>query len=360
MIWRKEGFTHLGGGVVSLTAYLELHGFGDPFYSEFTDYLVEFLDVSGNVINSQVVKTAWTLQPVDTSHLFMTSVFDGYVIDHTPVEVVGQLHNINANSLTVNGNDVVIADDWSIEIDLVEGDNLIEARAEDVDGTVYTKSVNVILAPPKRFDVTENMSNRFLEMVIFQLEPTAPVYDVNERGDGYWINFTDPSSVSTSSVYNRGNSTPIYYNSRVRPTISTTTVNDPDDYGIWELKVHVRGWAVVPERNRNFTWWINLLHPSLDTGPTIAPTSHTDGETVTTDTVSYTVEVTNDPFATVEINGVPVDPTYDRRVINQFTEVRIDVEYTTDLTLVPGTNNISVRAISDNGTETTSNFTLIR
>ena len=141
------------------------------------------------------------------------------------------------------------------------------------------------------------------------------------------------------------------------PKFAAASTTPEVGYGVWEYQIRLRGNS--PTRTRYFLFWMNLLEPSLATGPDIAPSSHADGEVVNSDTVSYTVTVPNDPFAVVEINGQPVQPSYSRRTVN-FDETRVDVEYTTELALVPGVNSITVTARSDNGTESSVGYSLER
>ncbi len=357
-----EGMYELVPGVdivdensVSVRMDIEFHGSDSAVDRGI--WFIDFLDASGSVIHTERVDWNWTFIDVTEPSVFITSVSENYVTDHTPFEVFGRLVDMTGASIRVNGQDIPVADDWVTELDLVVGDNPIVVEVTDTNGQTYVESKNLILAPPRQFDLRVGEVARPI-LVTHQLDPRSSFYNPITRGRPSWLRYQDPdnSFSRVNPAYPRAFGFPDYWVNDLTPILTANPPSDPSDYGIWEFSINING-SASGDRERNFSFWMNLVDPSIDTGPIIELLSHTDGQTVTNDIVTFTVGVSNDPNATVEINDMPIEPTYVPRPLTSF-RLRIDVEHTIELPLVPGPNVISVTARSESGLEATTSFTL--
>jgi len=115
------------------------------------DNLIEAIAINGDNVATDTIHVVYDPSaPVDTNPptIIIQSPLDNITSQVQNVTISGIANdNINLSNVTVNGISSYGLNNWLVNLNLVAGDNLIEAIATDNSGNATTTTINIIYAP---------------------------------------------------------------------------------------------------------------------------------------------------------------------------------------------------------------------
>jgi len=257
--------------------------------------------------------------------------------------------NAQTDTLRVNGRPVALLSGQRYavgSVQLTEGLSTLTVEATGANGLVGSTSLSLNVTP---IELTLAPGEKFFDNVVTQVprEITDSIFNYvlgNVRilnGPSFIKKSFDQGDICLCIGLPSGDLVSVDH--RFAVTVSTNQFDGPVVSGVYDV---IMQWGGYPRSyNLELPLRVTVLESRL--APTIALSSHTEGETIPSSLVDVTVNVANDSAAQVTINGV--------NATQNSTNLHL---YTARLNLAEGLNTIAVDALGLNGLTASQSFNL--